>query len=168
MGKMADPRELFLHELQDLYYAENVLAKTLPTMAREASDRELSSGFKKHLTETKRHLGNLEQVFGQLGEQAKGERCPGIDGITAEHDEFMAESDPSREVCDMFLTGAAARAEHYEIAAYSGLVTMARGLGERDCARLLGENLREEKEALKLAESVGKRLARKARQPAAA
>lgn len=164
MGKMADPRELFLHELQDLYYAESALATALPVMASEASDRELARGLKKHSTETKRHASNLERVFQQLGEPARGERCPGIDGITAEHDEFMRQEEPTKEVCDLFLTGAAARAEHYEIAAYSGVLSMARGLGERECVRLLDENLREEKEALKLAETVGKRLARGAKQ----
>ena len=31
---------------------------------------------------------------------------------------------------DAFLTGAGARTEHYEIAAYTGLVTMAKAMGE--------------------------------------
>ena len=41
----------------------------------------------------------------------------------------------------MFLTGAGARTEHYEIAAYTGLVTMADALGEKDAAKLLRTNL---------------------------
>jgi ferritin-like metal-binding protein YciE len=59
---------------------------------------------------------------------------------------------------DAFLTGAASRAEHYEIAAYTGLVNQARALGERDAVELLQENLRQEKEALKKVESISKRL----------
>ena len=62
---------------------------------------------------------------------------PGIDGITKEHDEFVASRCRSDDVLDMFLTGAASRTEHYEIAAYSGLITMAEGLGENKAAALL-------------------------------
>lgn len=165
---MSDPRELFMHELRDMYYAEKALTKALPDLIREATDRELASGLRKHLDETKGHVTVLEQVFEALGERAKGEPCPGIEGIKAEHDEFMRDESPSPEVCDIFLTGAAGRAEHYEIAAYTAMISLARGLGEVECARMLGENLREEKEALKAVEQVGRRLTRNARQLAAA
>ena len=59
---------------------------------------------------------------------------------------------------DAFLTGAAARAEHYEIAGYTGLVSQARALGEREAVQLLQENLKQEKEALKKVETISKRL----------
>ncbi len=157
---MTDPRELFLHELKDIYFAENTLTKALPTMISEATDKELAAGLETHLTETKKQVKNLEKVFAKLGEKAEGERCPGIEGIKAEHDEFMKKEKPSQEIRDIFLTGAAARTEHYEIAAYNGLIAMARGLGERDCVELLDQNLKQEKEALKLVESIGKRMAR--------
>jgi len=165
---MSDPRELFLHELQDIYYAEKAITKALPTMVREAADRELRAGFEKHLEETREQVKNLERVFDELGEKASGTPCPGIEGIKQEHDDFMTEEAPSAEIKDLFLTGAAGRVEHYEIAAYTGLISLARGLGETESARLLGENLRQEKDALKAVESVGKRLARGAKELAAA
>jgi ferritin-like metal-binding protein YciE len=163
---MNDPRELFIHELQDVYYAENALVKALPEMISEASDKELSKGLDKHLTETRQQVKNLEKVFRALGETAQGEKCPGIEGIKAEHDAFMQKERPSASIRDMFLTGAAARAEHYEIAAYNGLISMARGLGERECVGLLDENLKQEKAALQLVESIGKRMAKDAKQMA--
>ena len=165
---MTKPRELFLHELKDMYFAENAITKALPTMIDEASDRELAKGLKQHLEETRKQVKNLELAFNALGEKAEGERCPGIEGIKAEHDEFMSKERPSQEIRDIFLTGAAARTEHYEIAAYNGLIAMARGLGERECAQLFDENLRQEKEALKLVESIGKRMAREAKELATA
>jgi len=146
--KMDDPRELFLHELGDLLYAENTLVKSLPKLAKEASDRELQKGFEAHLAETRKHVDNLKQVFDAIGEKPKAEQCPGIDGITREHDEFMREEKPSPQITDMFLTGAGARAEHYEIAAYTGLITMAKALGESDALPLLQANLEQEKAAL--------------------
>jgi ferritin-like metal-binding protein YciE len=159
-AKMDDPRELFLHELGDLLYAENTLVKSLPKLAKEASDRELQEGFEAHLEETRKHVDNLKQVFDAIGEKPKAEQCPGIDGITKEHDEFMSEEKPSPQITDLFLTGAGARAEHYEIAAYTGLITMAKALGESDALPLLQANLEQEKAALAKLESTATRLSR--------
>jgi ferritin-like metal-binding protein YciE len=158
--KMSDPRELFLHELGDLLYVEKTLYKELPKLAQEATDEELSGAFEAHREETKQHAANLEQVFELIGEAPKAEQCPGIDGIKSEHDEFIKDEKPSPEVCDLFLTGAGARAEHYEIAAYTGLITMAQAMGESDAVVLLQENLKQEKAALDKLEKAATRLSR--------
>ena len=166
--QMNDPRELFLHELGDVLYAEQTLVKTLPKLQKEASDDELAEGFGKHLEETRQQVKNLEQAFEALGEKAKAEKCPGIEGIKKEHDEFVSNESPSPEVLDAFLTGAGARTEHYEIAAYEGLVTMAEAMGEDDVARLLNENLAQEQNALRKMQTIGKRLAKQGAASAAA
>jgi len=158
--KMEDSRELFVHELGDLLYAEKTLIKALPKLAKEATDEELRTGFEQHLEETEQHAANLEQVFELLGEKPKAEKCPGIDGIKAEHDKFIREEKPAPEVCDLFLTGAGARAEHYEIAGYTGLITMAQAMGETDAAALLQENLKQEQAALAKLEKAAQRLSR--------
>src|SRR5262245_41858071 len=158
MPTLTEPRELLVHELGDLLFAEQLLTKTLPKLAEEASDKALRSGFEKHLEETREHVENLEQVFELLGEPAKAERCPGIEGIKAEQDAFVAGHDPWPEMCDLFLTGAGARAEHYEIAAYSGVINLARSLGEDKAVDLLEKNLVQEKKALATLESAAKKL----------
>jgi len=162
MPKMTSPEELFMHELQDIYYAEQTLTKVLPKLAQESKDRELSKAFTTHLDETKGQIKNLEQVFRNLGEPVKGEKCPGIDGIKEEHETFMKENSPTPKVLDIHLTGAAARAEHYEIAAYTGLIGQARALKETEAAKLLQENLKQEKEALRTVETISKRLVKDA------
>ena len=153
---MNDPRELFLHELGDILYAERTLGKALPKLAQEATD-----AFEKHLSETEQHVTNIEKAFEMVGEPAKAEKCPGIDGIKKEHDQFVTNEEPSTDVLDMFLTGAAARTEHYEMAAYTGLITMAKALGETDAANLLGENLKQEKAALETVTTISEKLAGK-------
>ena len=158
--QMSEPRELFLHELGDLLYAENLLAKTLPKLSKEATDEELSSGFEQHAEQTKQHAQNIEKAFKALGEKAKAEKCPGIEGIKTEHDKFVEDESPSPEILNAFLTGAGARAEHYEIAAYEGAITMAKAMGETEVARLLDENLSQEKETLKKLQTIAKRLAK--------
>ena len=166
--QMKDPRELFLHELGDVLYAEQTLVKTLPKLQEEASDDELAEGFGTHLEETRQHVKNLEQAFEALGEPAKAEKCPGIEGIKKEHDEFVSNESPSADVLNAFLTGAGARTEHYEIAAYEGLITMAEAMGEDEVARLLNENLAQEQNALRKIQTIGKRLAQQGAATAAA
>ena len=157
--EMSDLRDLFLHELGDVLYAEQTLVKALPKLREEASDEELALGFEDHLEETRQHVKNVEKAFEQLGETAKAEKCPGIDGIKKEHDDFVAKESPSQDVLDAFLTGAGSRTEHYEIAAYEGLVTMAEAMGETEVVDLLTENLDQEKAALEKLQTIGKRLA---------
>ena len=96
-----------------------------------------------------------------MGERPKAEPCPGIDGLKKEHDEFVR-TKPTPQVLDWFLTGAATRTEHYEWAAYEGLITIARGLGETKVAGFLEQNLKQDKETLKEIQSVAKRFAREA------
>lgn len=158
--------DLFTHELGDVLYAERLLEKALPKMAQEATDEELREAFTKHHDETKSHIRNIEQVFDIMGKPASAERCPGMEGIKKEHDEFMQEPPPAA-LCDVFLTGSAARAEHYEIAAYSSLIDTAKALGEDECARLLEENLSHEQHALTKLQAAGKRLAKRQAEAAA-
>src|SRR5204862_2642281 len=73
--------DLFMHGLQDLYYAENQIAKSLPDMIEKATNPQLRAGFEKHLSETEGQIARLAQVFELLDAEAKGERCPAIDGI---------------------------------------------------------------------------------------
>jgi ferritin-like metal-binding protein YciE len=157
--KMSEPRELFLHELGDVLYAERTLVKILPKLQEEASDAELALGFEEHLDETRQHVKNVERAFEKLGEKPIAEKCPGIEGIKQEHDDFVAKESPSQDVLDSFLTGAGARTEHYEIAAYEGLVTMAEAMGETEVVELLTDNLEQEMTALEKLKTIGKRLA---------
>jgi ferritin-like metal-binding protein YciE len=45
--------DLFVHQLQDVYYAEKQLVKALPKMAEKATDKPLKQGFPSYLEETK-------------------------------------------------------------------------------------------------------------------
>jgi len=155
---VAEPKDLFLTELADVYYAEKALEKVLPKLAQESTDNTLAKGFEQHLEQTRKHATNVEQVFEAFGKRPQAQPCPGIEGIKQEHDEFMAEHDATPAMTDLFLAGAAARAEHYEIAAYTGLITLSRTLGDTRITKLLQENLRDEQAALRKVEAASKRL----------
>src|SRR4029079_5001626 len=85
--------DLFLHVLQDIYYAENQIVKALPDMIEKATNRELTAAFKGHLEETEKQIKRLDQVFELLGEKPKGTKCPAIDGIIDEANEVAGEID---------------------------------------------------------------------------
>jgi ferritin-like metal-binding protein YciE len=136
--------DLFVHQLQDIYYAEQQLVKALPKMAEKASDPQLKQGFLTHLDETKTHVKRLEQVFQMHGAKVKAVDCPAIDGIIEEADEVTGEVD-DKNVLDAALINAAQAAEHYEIVRYGSLIAWARQLGRNDCATILQKTLDEEK-----------------------
>jgi ferritin-like metal-binding protein YciE len=157
MTEMTTPRELFLHELGDILYVEQKLtAEVLPKLIEEVRSAEFRTGLERHLEQTRGHVTNLEQVFDALGERPEAEECIGFEGLKKEHDELTSEV--SEDLIDFVGAGAAARTEHYEIAAYSGLIEMARALGETEAVALLEDNLKEEREALRDVESVAKTL----------
>jgi len=138
--------DLFVHTLQDIYYAENQILKSLPDMIEKVSDNDLSMGLKKHLEETKNHVARLEQVFKMHGTEPKGVDCPAIDGIIEEADEIASEVD-DKEVLDAAIIAAAQAVEHYEITRYGTLAAWAHQLGRDDCAAILQKTLEEEKAA---------------------
>src|SRR5450755_3329641 len=137
--------DLFLHQLQDIYYAENQLVKALPKMAEKASDPQLKQGFLTHLDETRTHVKRLEQVFQMYGAEVKAVDCPAIDGIIEEAEEVAGEV-ADKAVLDAALINAAQAAEHYEITRYGSLVAWTKQLGRNDCASVLQRTLEEEKE----------------------
>jgi ferritin-like metal-binding protein YciE len=148
--------DLFVHQLRDIYYAENQLVKALPKMAAKATDKQLKQGFLTHLDETKTHVQRLDQVFQMIGAEAKAVDCPAIDGIIEETEEIAGEV-ADKSVLDAALISAGQAAEHYEIARYGTLIAWARQLGRNDGASVLQKTLEEEKatdqKLTKLAES---------------
>jgi ferritin-like metal-binding protein YciE len=136
--------DLFLHTLQDIYYAEHQIEKALPDMAAKASDRELKKGFQTHLKQTKGQIRRLDQVFKKLKEKPSGTKCPAIEGIIEEANDVAGDV-TDKVVLNAALIGAAQAVEHYEITRYGTLIAWAKALGRADVARLLNANLREEK-----------------------
>ena len=136
--------DLFVHQLQDIYYAEKQLVKALPKMADKASDKQLKQGFLTHLDETKTHVQRLEEVFKMHGAEISAVDCPAIDGIIEEADETAGEV-ADKAVLDAALINAAQAAEHYEIVRYGSLIAWAKQLGRNDCASVLAQTLEEEK-----------------------
>lgn len=140
-------QEFFIDQLQDIYWAEQKLVKTLPKMEDAANSNELKQAFNSHLQETRNHVSRLEKVFDLLGEPAEAKKCHAMAGITEEGEEIIDETEDNTAQRDVGLIFAGQKAEHYEIASYGGLVQLARTLGYVDIAEILGVTLAEEKKA---------------------
>ncbi|MGA8657711.1 MAG: ferritin-like domain-containing protein [Chthoniobacterales bacterium] len=143
--ELATLRDLYVHELKDLYSAENQLIKALPKMAEAANNTKLSSGFREHLEQTKGHAERLEKILSDHKQSTRGARCKGMEGIVAEGAE-MIEEEADAEVKDAALISAAQRVEHYEIAGYGTARTYAELVGDKEGAKLLQTTLQEEEE----------------------
>src|SRR6266536_2589381 len=141
-------KDLFEHEISDLYSAETQLVAALPKMAQAASNDELRSAFEHHLQETRDHVRRLEDIRGQMG-SSMSDQCEGMHGLIEEGEEIVAAvGDPL--VKDAALISAAQRVEHYEIAAYGTARTPADDLSLRDAKDLLDQTVDEESNADKL------------------
>src|SRR6476469_4557603 len=143
--KMQTLRDLYIDELKDIYDAENQIVKALAKMAKAASNEELRAAFEQHLDQTQTQIERLEQIFEELEEKAKGEKCEATRGLLEEAKKMMEEAE-DEDVRDAAMIGSAQKVEHYEIAAYGTLRTYAELLGYDEQAELLQETLDEEKE----------------------
>jgi ferritin-like metal-binding protein YciE len=138
--------DLVLHQLQDVYYAEQQITKALPKLIDKATNRDLTQGLRTHLEETRNQIDRLDQVFKKLGKKPQGTDCPAIDGLIKEADHLIGEVD-DKQVLDAAIIGAAQAVEHYEIARYGTIIAWAEESGHDEIVRLLNTNLNEEKAA---------------------
>jgi len=146
---VTDIQGLFIHELGDMYYAEQKLVEALGDLARESTRQDLQQAFLSHRQETQGHVQRLEQVFGLLNMQAKAETCQGIEGLIKEKKTFTSKESPTPDILDMYNIGAAQKTERYEMTAYENLILMAQQLGIAQAVPLLQQNLQEEQAAFK-------------------
>ena len=144
--RVTNANSLLEEELKDIYDFEKRLVRAIPKMAKAATSEELRSGLTEHLEVTKNQVKRIEQVFVLLDIPAKAKTCDGMKGIIAEGDEMLQE-DIEPTLRDVAIAGAARRVEHYEMAAYSAAIAIAKHLDNNKVADLLKENRDEEREA---------------------
>jgi ferritin-like metal-binding protein YciE len=156
-----DLQDLFLMGLKDIYYAEKQILRTLPKMAKAAKNEQLREAFENHREQTAGQIERLEQVFQILGKRAQGEQCEAIQGILEEGKEVMDEF-KGREGLDVGLISSAKAVEHYEMARYESLRTLAQQLQMNDAMELIEQNLTEEEQTDELLDQCGESMMKQA------
>jgi ferritin-like metal-binding protein YciE len=139
-------QKFFVDSLKDIYWAEKHLLKALPKMQKKATSEELKTAMQEHTAQTEQQVLRLEQVFEMLQQKAVGKKCEAMDGLTREAESIMEETKEDTMTRDAALIMAAQKVEHYEIATYGGLVTLAKTIGNTEAAELLNQTLQEEKQ----------------------
>ena len=135
--------DLFIQELKDIYSAEKQAVRAYPRLAKRVESDELKQALQEHLEQTKEQVNRLERIFELLDTRAGGKTCEGMKGLLAAQHAEEIEPGP---VLDAALIGALQRVEHYEIASYGTVATLAEAMGQEEIKELLGETLEEEKE----------------------
>jgi ferritin-like metal-binding protein YciE len=135
--------DIFIHEVSDTYNAEKQMTRSLPKMARAATDPELKKAFEEHLEETRGQVERIEQLAELCGFKLKRIKCDGMEGLVEEAMSLVDQIGPG-PILDAALIGSAQKAEHYEIAGYTSLCLLADKLGFADAVPLLKATLAEE------------------------
>ena len=161
MDNMNHLRDLLVHDVHDLYSAEEQIIKALPAMIANASNPQLKQSLEQHLRVTEQQRDRLKQVRQLLGADndesntgtgifaglfGSGIKCKAMQGIIAEGEEVMG-TDMDPAVKDAAIIGAAQKVEHYEICGYGTAKAYAEELGLIDVAQLLQQTLMEEYDA---------------------
>lgn len=137
--------DFFIHGLSDIYSAEKQLTRALSKLARESSNAELADAFKKHYEETQGQIERLDQLIeAEPNIKLKRMKCHAMEGLIDEANEVI-EATEKGSVRDAGLIAAAQKVEHYEIASYGTLCTLANQLGLKKAYDLLSATLEEEK-----------------------
>ena len=144
---MADTSEKLLIEgVQELYYTEQQLIEALETLAEQTDDENASRAFEEHREETEGHVDRLERVFEELDEQPRAKEEQVVDALIDEHEQFARDNDG--ETLDRYNMAVGQKTEHYEIAAYGNVTSLAGKHGYDEASDLLAETLEEEEQAL--------------------
>lgn len=141
-----DLQELFLDTLKDIYYAEKALTKSLPKLAKASSTEELSQAFEEHLVQTEEQIKRLDKVFELMGQKPQAKKCEAMEGLEKEAETVIEETEEGSLTRDVGLIISAQKVEHYEIATYGSLASLANTFGMTEIADLLQQTLEEEKE----------------------
>ena len=142
----AELEKLFVDTLKDIYYTEKALTKALPKLAKASTTEELGQAFEEHLAQTEEHVRRLEQVFELMGQKPQAKKCEAMDGLQKEAETVIEETEEGSLTRDVGLIISGQKVEHYEIAAYGSLASLANTFGMSEIADLLQQTLDEEKE----------------------
>ncbi|EPB2165948.1 ferritin-like domain-containing protein [Klebsiella aerogenes] len=145
--KIQTIEDIFIHLLSDTYSAEKQLTRALAKLSRASACEELQTAFSAHLEETQGHIERIDKLLEQNDQiRLKRMKCVAMEGLIEEANEVI-EATEKNEIRDAALIAAAQKVEHYEIAAYGTLCTLAEQLGYKAAVKLLAETLEEEKDA---------------------
>lgn len=146
MSKLKTLKDLYIHELQDMYSAETQLLDALPKVIDKTTDSKLKKAFESHLKETEGHQEKVGKLIKSHGEEPGKETCDAMKGLIKETDSTMKEN-MSDDVMDAALIACGQRVEHYEMAGYGTCRAYAQALDLTDDVKTISEIFSQEESA---------------------
>lgn len=154
--------QLFLDEICRALDAERRFLGARAAMLDRATAPGLRAMLRDRIAEGPGHVGALKEALAALGARPRRIKSDGAEGLVAEAERVTAGSGASPTVADCAIASALAKAEHYEVATYRGLVAAAKEMERDDLVEILLGNLEQEEEAATRAEAAVPDLLRRA------
>ncbi|MBC7556104.1 MAG: DUF892 family protein [Chryseobacterium sp.] len=137
---------LFIDDLEDIYWVEKCLVQTLPKIYDDATDLKLKCAIKKHLERTLEQVKRLDVIFESLKIKVKVKKCKPIDLLINDSD-INLKTIKSGAVKDASIIAVSQKIKHYEIASYGILAAFAKSLKQNSALELLLLNLEVQKKS---------------------
>ena len=119
-----DLQDVLIDDLRYLHGTEEEQVRFLQAMAEAAAEPQLQQAIRQHLEATRGQLDRLNKIFESLDEKPEGELPEAVQGLVNDAETMMG-MDADNEVIDLSIVEAGRKMEHYEVACYSAVRTMA-------------------------------------------
>ena len=136
--------ELYTGELQDLWSANDQMARTVKKLITKASDPALKEMLTNSQSGIAEHTAMLKQLLADSDEKVKKEHCKGMEGLVEEAVKHTSEEAPAKgPVLDAVIIAQYQRMSHYGIAGFGTAASFAGTLGLKDAQRQLKKATKE-------------------------
>ncbi len=151
-------KDLYAHEMQDLYSANDQMQRVLKTFTGKASDTKLKDMLTTSVEGIARHTASLKKLLDAAEGKATKEHCKGMEGLVTEATKHLTEEAPkSGPVLDAVIIAQYQRMTHYGLAGFGTAAAYATALGNKAAAEELRKIVKEiyggDEFATKLAET---------------
>ena len=144
MSALDDLNLLYTGECQDLWSANDQMAKVLKKIAPKASDPALKEMLAKSQEGIAKHTDVLKTLLEDSGEKVSKEHCKGMEGLVAEATKHTTEEAPEKgPVMDAVIIAQYQRMTHYGIAGFGTAMSFAETLGLKDAGKALKQATKE-------------------------
>lgn len=144
MSAPEDLNDLYTGELQDLWSANDQMAKTVKKMTSKVSDDALKSMLTESQAGIAKHIEMLKDLLEASDEKVKKEHCKGMEGLCAEAVKHTSDEAPEKgPVLDAVIIAQYQRMSHYGIAGFGTTASYAKTLGLKDAVKKLTQATKE-------------------------
>ena len=128
---MKTMNDLFLHFLQDIYYAEKAAAKSATKIMRSVTNEQVKQILQTSKGHANEPIERLDRVFEAVGKRPRGKACEAMNGLLTEAQEAIEEGEKG-PVLDAALIACLQGIKTYEVTRYGSLIAFAKQMGLDD------------------------------------